>query len=87
MYTDGVVEGTPEEIAAYKHIDAALGQRETRTLKALPAPRPKRPPSARGRSREIREWAWTQGFAVARRGAIPVDVIQAFDYAHRRRSA
>jgi len=40
MYTDGVVEGTPEEIAAFKHIDAHLTAREHRPVKAIEAKKP-----------------------------------------------
>jgi hypothetical protein len=41
MYTDGVVEGTPEEVAAFKHIDAALMARNKRSS-ALAIEAPKR---------------------------------------------
>lgn len=84
MYPDGVVEGSPEELAAFKHIDAALTKREQPALKALPAPRRKRP--ARAEAQSIRQWAWEQGYAVATRGALPLDVVDAY-HARRRRTA
>jgi DNA-binding CsgD family transcriptional regulator len=43
MYVDYTVEGTPEEVAAFKHIDAALAARNHRAaMRAIEAP--KKPP-------------------------------------------
>jgi DNA-binding CsgD family transcriptional regulator len=45
MYTDYTVEGTPEEVAAFKHIDAALAARNGRAaMRAIEAPK-KKPPA------------------------------------------
>ena len=42
MYADLTVEGTPEEVAAFKHIDAALSGRERRSaMRAIEGPKPK----------------------------------------------
>jgi DNA-binding NtrC family response regulator len=38
-YPDGVAEGTPEEIAAFKHIDAALAARNKRAQLAIEGPK------------------------------------------------
>lgn len=43
LYPDGVAEGTPEEVAAFKHIDAALTAKNGR--KAIEGPRPKKAPA------------------------------------------
>lgn len=39
LHPDGIAEGTPEECAAFKHIDAALAARNKPQLKAIEAPR------------------------------------------------
>lgn len=41
LYPDGVAEGTPEEVAAFKHIDAALAARNKRSQLAIEGPKPK----------------------------------------------
>jgi DNA-binding NtrC family response regulator len=38
-YPDGVAEGTPEEIAAFKHIDAVLAARGKRSQLAIEGPK------------------------------------------------
>ena len=52
MYPDYTVEGTPEEVAAFKHIDAALAARNHRAaMRAIEAPKkaaPKKVTSKRG---------------------------------------
>lgn len=37
---------------------------------------------SRGNSREIREWALSQGMKVANRGKIPMEIINAYEEAH-----
>jgi ribosomal protein S25 len=45
MYSDLTVEGTPEEVAAFKHIDAALAARNKRSQLAIEAKKPAKKPA------------------------------------------
>jgi hypothetical protein len=72
LYPDGVAEGSPEECAAYKHIDAALtarNTRSTRTVKAIESGKPKptrvrsqriKPKSEARRAHDSRVRAWAR---------------------------
>lgn len=53
MYVDLTVEGTPEEIAAFKHIDQALAQRNKRAHLAIEAKPEKKPTPRKVKSRRI----------------------------------
>jgi hypothetical protein len=44
MYPDLTVEGTPEEVAAFKHIDAALAARKRPSMKAIESSKPEKKP-------------------------------------------
>ena len=44
LYPDMVAEGTPEELAAFKHIDAALSARNKRPGQPLAIEGPSKPP-------------------------------------------
>jgi hypothetical protein len=46
LHPDGIAEGTPEECAAFKHIDAALAARNKPRLKAIEAAKPTKPTKA-----------------------------------------
>lgn len=91
MYPDGVVEGTPEEVAAFKHIDAALTARNAapkpRALRAVKAA-PKKVSSSRPKGdqalrQSVRDWANANGKPLGSRGRIPQDVMDAYQRATR----
>jgi hypothetical protein len=90
MYVDLTVEGTPEEVAAFKHIDAALAARTKPKQKAITAGPAKRSHRARHHSaaalaqrRAVREWANRAGYAVAPRGIISAAIMTAYQEAHQ----
>lgn len=79
LHPDGVAEGTPEECAAFKHIDAALAQRN-KPMKAIEAKKGKR--AITERNAAIRKWGQKNGYAVSARGHLPRIVIAAYQQAH-----
>jgi hypothetical protein len=90
MYPDGIVEGSPEEVAAFKHIDAALTLRNARPTRqrqrALPAPKKiksSRPSTDQAKSQAVRDWANANGKPVGTKGRIPQDVLDAYEAAQR----
>ena len=89
LYPDGIAEGTPEELAAFKHIDAALaGRGKPKAITAAPPkPRPKHHgkggADALAQRRAVRDWAQRHGYAVAPRGVIPAAVLAAHHDAHQ----
>jgi hypothetical protein len=84
MYVDLTVEGTPEEVAAFKHIDAALAARsKPKAITAKPARRPAfRRADTLAQRRAIRDWANRNGHAVAPKGVIAAKIVAAYQEAH-----
>lgn len=90
LYPDGIAEGTPEECAAFKHIDAALTARNAR--KAI-EPKPKAKTNGHPSAATVKEYrakvrAWARrhesalGYTVGEKGIVPRDAYAKYEQAH-----